>query len=69
MILAGVAAGLAGAVGVGRLVSTLLVGVSASEPATYAVVGLALAGVALAACYLPARRAARVNPIAAPRTE
>jgi len=69
VILAGVAAGLAGAVGVGRLVSTLLVGVSASEPATYAVVGLALAGVALAACYLPARRAARVNPIAAPRTE
>jgi predicted permease len=69
VILAGVTIGLAAAVGVGRLVSTLLTGVSASEPSTYVVVGLALTGVSLAACYLPARRAARVNPIAALRTE
>jgi putative ABC transport system permease protein len=69
VILAGVAAGLAAAVGVGRLVAAQLAGVSASEPTTYVLVGVILTGVSLAACYLPARRAARVNPIAALRTD
>jgi len=69
VVLAGVAMGIAAAIGVGRLITTLLAGVSASDPIMLVGVGVALVSVSLAASYLPARRAARVNPIVALRTE
>jgi ABC-type lipoprotein release transport system permease subunit len=57
------------AVAVGRLLRSLLAGVSASDPSTLVLVGLTLVAVSLAACYMPARRASRVNPIAALRMD
>jgi len=69
IVLAGVAIGAAAAVMVGRLVTTLLAGVSASDPITLVAVGAALLVVALAASYIPARRASRIDPATALRTE
>ncbi len=71
MMLAGVGVGigLAGAVGLTRVMKNLLFDVSASDPLTYFVIALLLAGVALLACYLPARRAAGVDPLVALRHE
>jgi predicted permease len=69
VVAAGLAAGVAAAIGVGRLVTSLLAGVSASDPLTLVTVGVALASVALIASYVPARRAARIDPIAALRIE
>jgi putative ABC transport system permease protein len=66
---AGVAIGLAGALGLSWLMRSLLFGVSAADPATFAGVGLLLPAVALLACYIPARRAARVDPLVALRQE
>jgi predicted permease len=66
---AGVALGLAVAFGVTRLVSAMLYDVSATDLATFIAVSLLLALVALLACYLPARRATRVDPLAALRYE
>ena len=63
----GVAIGAALALGLARLISSFLFGVKPSDPATYLAVALGLAGVALAACYLPARRATRVDPMVALR--
>jgi ABC-type antimicrobial peptide transport system permease subunit len=63
----GVVLGLAGAVGLTRLMSTLLFGVSALDPVTYAGAALGLGSVALLASYLPARRAARIDPVIALR--
>jgi putative ABC transport system permease protein len=64
---AGLGAGLVGAAAVSRLLSGLLFGVKPSDPATFVTVSLLLTGVALLASYLAARRATRVEPLAALR--
>jgi hypothetical protein len=66
---AGLVIGLAGAWGLGRFLSALLFQVSADDLPTFVGVGAALAVVAVLACWLPAMRAARVNPIVALRSE
>ncbi len=63
MTLAGVGLGTLGALGLTRIISAHLFGVGAMDPLTYAAVGIGLTSVALLASYLPARRAARVDPI------
>ncbi len=65
----GLVIGIALALGVARLISTFLYGVKPSDPLTYAAVALALAGVAFLACYIPARRAIKVDPLVALRYE
>ncbi len=65
----GLFAGVAGALAVGRLLGSLLYEVSPYDPLTLAVVGVVVSAVALAACYLPARQAARTDPIGALRYE
>lgn len=65
----GVSIGLAGTFVLTRLMTSLLFRVSATDPATYAGIALLLGAVALLASYLPARRAARVDPLIALRTE
>ena len=66
---AGVLAGLAGAVGLSRLMHSVLYGIAPSDPLTFAGVALVLLAVALAASWLPARRATRVDPATALRAE
>jgi putative ABC transport system permease protein len=63
VVLLGLGIGTIAALGLSRLMTTLLFGVSATDPVTYVLVGLGLAAVGVAACYLPARRATRVEPI------
>jgi predicted permease len=66
---AGVVVGLIGAVLLTRVMSTLLFGVSATDPVTFSFVPLVLIAIAIVACYLPARRATRVDPVIALREE
>jgi putative ABC transport system permease protein len=63
----GVAIGLAGALGVTRLLRTMLFGVTPFDPASFMGVSIGLTVIALAASYIPARRAARVDPVEALR--
>jgi ABC-type antimicrobial peptide transport system permease subunit len=65
----GLLLGLFVSAGVGRLVGGFLVGVGPTDPLTYMIVSLLLALVVLAACYIPARRAVRVDPMTALRHE
>jgi ABC-type antimicrobial peptide transport system permease subunit len=65
----GLAVGLAGAVGLNRLVASLLFGVEPTDPMTLASVAVTIAAVAAFACWLPAWRASRLDPLAVLRPE
>jgi len=67
--LAGIAVGVLGALGLTRFLSSLLFGVGSADPLTFTAVALILLAVAVAACYVPARRAMRVDPMVALRYE
>ncbi|HET6851410.1 MAG TPA: ABC transporter permease [Pyrinomonadaceae bacterium] len=69
LVLIGTLLGLAGAYGVSRLLISLIPSLPTRDPLTLALTGVALAVVALLACYIPARRATRVDPLVALRSE
>ncbi len=69
LALVGIVAGLAGAAAMTRVMGSLLFGVSATDPLTFAAIPLILAAAAFLACYLPARRATKVDPMVALRYE
>jgi len=69
LVVAGLAIGLASAFGLTRMMKALLFQVEPTDPVTFAGVSLALAAAALLACYVPARRALRIDPLRALRSE
>jgi putative ABC transport system permease protein len=68
-VVAGLAAGIAAALALGRILQGLLFGVSLADPLTLTAVALVLLAVSALACYLPALRATRTDPLAALRCE
>lgn len=69
LVVVGIALGVVFAVGLSRLLTSLLFGVGANDPLTFVVLALVLGSIALVACYLPARRASRVDPMISLRYE
>ena len=69
MTLIGIGIGVGVALILTRSMASMLYGVAPSDPLTFAIVALFLSGVALLACYIPARRASRVDPVVALRYE
>jgi putative ABC transport system permease protein len=69
MVVIGAAIGLLGALALTRVMTSLLFGVTPADPLTFACVALSLVSVSLLACYLPARRATKIDPIVALRDE
>jgi ABC-type antimicrobial peptide transport system permease subunit len=69
LVLLGVAVGTVGALGLTRLLGSMLAGTSPTDPAVFTVVVVGMFGVGLAAAWLPARRASRVDPLTALRAE